>query len=111
MKPFAKPFYTSAKWRNTQKAYMKSRHYVCERCGRPAEIVHHKIWLNPTNINNPDITLNWDNLEALCRTCHQHEHFIKGATAPGLKFDENGNLVKRYPTKKADPLLKNGEST
>lgn len=94
MKEFAKAFYTSKAWRDTQKAYMQSKHYVCERCGRPAFIVHHKTYITPANINDPNITLNWDNLEALCQTCHQHEHFTSRATAEGLRFDAAGNLVK-----------------
>ena len=49
----------------------------------------------PYNITDPNITLNWDNLEALCRTCHQNEHFITGCvTAKGVGFDEDGNLIK-----------------
>lgn len=93
MKPYAREFYNSKAWRDTQRAYMKSRHYVCERCGRPAEIVHHRTYITPANINDPNITLDWSNLEALCRTCHQHEHFSGGVTAEGLRFDEAGNLT------------------
>lgn len=95
MKEYARGFYNSKAWRDTQRAYMQSQNYVCERCGRPAVIVHHKTYITPTNINDPNITLNWDNLEALCQTCHQHEHFKeKGATAEGLMFDDKGNIVK-----------------
>lgn len=94
MKEWARPFYTSTAWRKTQRAYMESKHYVCERCGRPAGIVHHKTYITPANINDPNVTLNWDNLEALCPTCHQHEHFTGRATAEGLRFDEAGNLIK-----------------
>lgn len=95
-KDYARSFYQSRKWKDTQKAYMLSKNYICERCGGVAIIVHHKTYISPTNIHDPNITLNWDNLEALCRTCHQNEHFLenKGVTAQGLKFDSNGNLVK-----------------
>lgn len=52
---------------------------LCERClahGRytPAEIVHHKIYITPDNIGEPSITLDWNNLEAVCRSCHEAEH-------------------------------------
>lgn len=95
MKDYAKGFYTSKAWRDTQKAYMLSKNYICERCGRPACIVHHKTYITPKNITDPNITLNWDNLEALCATCHQNEHFITGqVTAKGVGFDEKGNLIK-----------------
>lgn len=93
---FARGFYNSQKWRDTQKAYMLSKNYICERCGKVASIVHHKTYLNPGNINDPNITLNWDNLEALCSTCHQNEHFLTSnrVTAEGLAFDDQGNLIK-----------------
>lgn len=58
---------------------MKSVGGLCERCKVkglivPAEIVHHKIHLTAININDPSITTNFDNLEALCRKCHGEEH-------------------------------------
>lgn len=95
IKEYARDFYTSKAWRDTQRAYMLSKNYICERCGKPAVIVHHKTYITPKNINDPNITLNWDNLEALCATCHQHEHFTNNqVTAEGLVFDSSGNLVR-----------------
>ena len=95
IKEYAKSFYTSKAWRDTQKAYMLSKNYICERCGKPAVIVHHKTYITPNNINDPNITLNWNNLEALCRDCHNKEHFINTqVTADGLAFDSSGNLIK-----------------
>ena len=74
-------FYRSAAWRRLSRAFLLSRNYICERCGQPAEIAHASIALNP------------DNLEALCMTCHNAEHFGTGdAVAQGLTFDENGDL-------------------
>lgn len=40
----------------------------------PGDQVHHKKHLTPKNINDPEITLNWDNLELLCLDCHRKEH-------------------------------------
>lgn len=37
-------------------------------------ICHHKTYLTPDNINDPNIALNWANLEALCHNCHDLEH-------------------------------------
>ena len=54
MKAWAKSFYLSAAWEKTRAAYLMSQDYICERCGQPAKIVHHKRWLNRENIN--DIT-------------------------------------------------------
>lgn len=36
--------------------------------------MHHKIHLTPELINNPRITLDWNNLELLCESCHKDEH-------------------------------------
>lgn len=88
-------FYKSRAWRKTQAAFMASKNGICERCGDPARIVHHKEYITPANINDPAVTLSWDNLEALCQTCHTREHFTQDATAPGLMFDSSGNLIKR----------------
>ena len=69
---------------------MASRNYICERCGAPAAICHHRIYLTPANINDPSIALSWDNLEALCMECHNREHMTKQGNAI---FDEAGNVV------------------
>lgn len=74
MKAWAKSFYLSAAWEKTRAAYLMSQDYICERCGQPAKIVHHKRWLNRENINDISVTLCWDNLEALCQDCHNKEH-------------------------------------
>jgi 5-methylcytosine-specific restriction endonuclease McrA len=74
---------------------MASQHYTCERCGRLAVICHHKTYLTPQNWRDPNVALNWDNLEALCMDCHNQEHFKRyGVTREGLTFNERGELVK-----------------
>jgi len=76
-------FYNSAKWRQVAADYKKSVHGLCERCKKkglyvPAKIVHHKIHLNESNVNNPSVTYNFDNLEALCLGCHNAIHMSNG---------------------------------
>jgi 5-methylcytosine-specific restriction protein A len=89
-------FYHSKAWKRLSRAFLLSKNYICERCGRPAEIAHHKIYLTAENMTDPDVALNPDNLEALCLDCHNQEHFGSGgATAPGLSFDENGDLIQK----------------
>lgn len=95
MKPWARWFYKSKAWERTRAAYIAYRHGLCERCGAGGKIVHHKVYLTPDNINDPEITLSFDNLELLCATCHQHEHFETSPTAEGLVFDDFGDLVRR----------------
>lgn len=75
----ALPFYSTAAWVNCRTAYAKSRAHLCERCLakgiiKTGEIVHHIIELTPDNINDPQITVNWDNLMLVCRECHADIH-------------------------------------
>ena len=96
-KEFAKKFYKSTAWKKCRADYIKSVYGLCERCNKPGYIVHHKILLTPSNINNPDVTLNWDNLEYLCLDCHNKEHNFersKSVTRGGLRFNKNGELVE-----------------
>ena len=94
MKEFAKSFYLSGTWRKVRDSYKKRHFGICERCGRPGEIVHHKKYLTPENIGNPDISLSDDNLELLCRECHALEHMCAPAVADGLGFNADGELVE-----------------
>lgn len=79
MNRFNDPFYVSPEWIRCRKAYAKSVGGLCERCKNKGlitagEIVHHKTHLTPTNINDPEITMNWGNLMLLCRKCHAEIH-------------------------------------
>ncbi len=93
MKEYAEWFYLSKPWRKTRDAYMKSQNGLCERCRQAGEIVHHKIYLTPANIHNPNVTLNWSNLELLCRDCHNKEH--KRKQNARYSVDERGNILPR----------------
>lgn len=95
MKDYAKTFYSSKAWKECREAYKKSKGRLCERCLAkglivPAEIVHHKIYIGPENIGDPRVTLNWDNLEALCRDCHADEH---AGRVRRFKVDELGRVT------------------
>lgn len=72
-------FYRSKRWQKCREAYAASVGFVCEVCAshgiiRPGEIVHHKKHLNPDNVSDPSISLGFDNLQLLCRTCHAAAH-------------------------------------
>ena len=80
---FAKKFYSSKAWQTCRNEYAKQAHYLCEEClkhgiYRPGEIVHHKIELDPINIEQPEIALSFSNLELLCRDCHAKMHEQEG---------------------------------
>jgi 5-methylcytosine-specific restriction endonuclease McrA len=74
---------------------MRSVGGLCERCLKkglivPGEIVHHKVYISPDNINDPAITLNPDNLELLCRDCHAEEHMDRRKR---YKLDNLGRVI------------------
>lgn len=71
---FAHSFYVSQEWISCRRAYAKSKGKMCERCGEAGTQVHHKVRLTPQNITDPNVTMNWDNLELLCDECHHNEH-------------------------------------
>ena len=79
MKEYARGFYSSKAWKETRKAYGKSVGGLCERCRKkglvvPGVIVHHKNYLTPENINDPSVSLDWNNLELVCMACHNEDH-------------------------------------
>ena len=82
-KLFARKFYSSKEWQDCRNEYARRHYYLCENCLRkgiykPVVIVHHLIELDTMNINNPEITLNFNNLELLCRDCHAEVHGMTG---------------------------------
>ena len=72
-------FYNSQAWKNTAREYKRSVGGLCERCYaqgivEPGVIVHHKIYLTDQNLADTSISLDFANLELLCRQCHAEEH-------------------------------------
>lgn len=75
---------------------MQRVHHLCEECLRkgiytPGVIVHHVEELTPMNINNPEVSLSFNNLELLCRSCHGEMH-NKRDKARRYSFDEDGKI-------------------
>lgn len=94
VKAWAERFYNSEQWKDTRENFLQSKDYICERCGEPAKIAHHRKWLTKDNINDVSITLCWDNLEALCQDCHNKEHHKKDRQRQSrYRIDENGNIL------------------
>lgn len=77
-------FYASEKWINLRLMLIAERSkehgaVICEKCGRMISksvdiIGHHKIELTPENVHDYSISLNPDNVELICRKCHDKEH-------------------------------------
>jgi 5-methylcytosine-specific restriction endonuclease McrA len=79
MKPYAESFYKSKQWQDTRNAYASSVGGLCEMCKanglyNAGEIVHHIVHITPQNINDPNVTLDWNNLMLVCRECHAKIH-------------------------------------
>lgn len=69
---------------------------LCERCDKkeiknPAYFIHHKEYVTDENYMDDSVFFNIDNLESLCKKCHNEEHF---ADKEEYTFDENGDLIK-----------------
>lgn len=92
MKAWAKSFYLSQSWEQTRAAYLTAQDFICERCGEPAKIVHHKKYITRDNVNDAGITLSWDNLEALCQDCHNKEHH-KQTPKLRYRFGADGGIL------------------
>jgi hypothetical protein len=76
---FAKAFYASAAWKKCRQGYIDHRRSVdggmCEVCRENLGfIVHHLKEITPRTLNDPRITLSWDNLEYVCKPCHDKIH-------------------------------------
>lgn len=94
---FSYGFYHSMKWLLCRSAFLANKHHTCERCGGLGWIVHHKEPITPENVNDPNVTLNWDNLQVLCLDCHNAIHHGSNSCIEGLYFDEEGNLIDTPP--------------
>ena len=120
-----KRFYNSSKWQKCRRLVLERDNFVCVLCGEQvAEEVHHICKLTRDNIDNPNITLNPDNLISLCKSCHnlQHERFNKeatkrgtgkrlSATVEGLTFDSNGELVQvQSEVEDDDTIIESGDN-
>lgn len=103
-KKYAKKFYNSKSWLDCRASYISKVHGLCEHCLEndkhvPGYIVDHIVEITPSNIDDPEITLNHSNLQFLCLPCHNTKTFGKDVEVvrDGLKFDSSGNIVESKP--------------
>lgn len=96
MQEYAEKFYKSKAWVKTRAAFVSCKRGLCERClakgiYSPGVIVHHICHITPENINDPSVTMNFDNLQLLCRNCHAEVHSSK----EGSRFvlDDEGRVI------------------
>lgn len=106
-----KDFYNSKAWKQVRKNVWLKQSCLCAICGKPCYvdgispyiekqyrrtgIVHHKIFLDNSNVYDNAIALDESNLIGVCKECHELEHHVDISTRKEVMFDEFGNLVKR----------------
>ena len=85
-------FYKSDVWKLAREIKIRNMNGRCERCGGIGVEVHHIQRLNVDNVKDASISINPENLELLCRECHNKEHkrFSKEK-----EFDDEGNLIHK----------------
>ena len=94
-----KQFYKTKAWQRARHAFIQERMAVdggiCQVCGvEPGLIVHHKIWLDDVNCNDPEISLNPDNFLYECQTCHNKEKDPRKATPGRCLYGPNGEIIR-----------------
>ena len=83
-------FYKSNAWKLAREIKIRQAGGLCERCGDIGVEVHHIKRLNVENVKDVSVSINLDNLELLCKDCHNKEHkryFNK------QQFDIFGNYI------------------
>ena len=94
-----KQFYKSKALQRARKAYIDFRMAIdgglCEVCREePGLIVHHTVWLNDTNCNDPSISLNPKLFKYECQTCHNKERDPKRAVRGRCLYGPNGEVIR-----------------
>lgn len=105
---YAKGFYASRAWHDCREGYILHRQSIdgglCEECREvPGFIVHHKERITARTINNPDVTLSWNNLEYVCKACHDriHDYCDRAEKRDRVvTFDACGNPIEGSPPSK-----------
>lgn len=107
MQTWAKSFYSSKAWLCCRDAYISNRISIdgglCQVCGEQTgnigEILHHQIMLTQSNISDPNVALNHDNLLWVCKDCHDdmpnHFNSVVGKVKSKCTFDANGIPIKK----------------
>jgi 5-methylcytosine-specific restriction endonuclease McrA len=83
-------FYKSKEWQLARQIKITQANGKCERCGMIGQEVHHKNRLTVNNVMDTSVSVSLDNLELLCRDCHNKEH---GRFKKEILFDADGNFT------------------
>lgn len=75
-----KSFYNSSRWRKFRAAIISERDPICVDChkliveSKEIEVDHDPVELTPENVNDPNASLNPDNVKIRCHDCHNRRH-------------------------------------
>lgn len=94
-----KQFYKTRAWRRARDGFIAYRKAIdgglCEVCGAElGKIVHHKIWLDDDNCNDPEISLNPSNFKLECQTCHNKERDPRKTTPGRCLYGPDGEIIR-----------------
>ena len=99
-------FYNSKEWLQLSDHIRKTNFHICHDCGKPnSKEVHHIQQVTESNVMDPNITLNPDNLVLLCNDCHNRRHNrFKRTLTPAqqrtITFDDAGNVIALHDNNK-----------
>lgn len=95
-------FYKSNQWQEFREIFIDKEleekgELICERCKKHIYeksdcVLHHIVPLNESNVNDPSISVNFDNIELLHKSCHNIKH-EKGYRFYGFKSERKSTLV------------------
>lgn len=94
-----KQFYKTRAWRLARQAFIDERKAidggVCQVCGiEPGTIVHHTVWLDDVNCNDPEISLNQKLFKLECQTCHNKEVDPRKVKSNRFFYGPNGEIIR-----------------
>lgn len=95
-------FYNSKVWQDVRQTILMRDKYLCQHCKvSPASEVHHIKHLTENNVDDPNVSLNPDNLVSLCWKCHREQHKADDGKGRLMQesnpytFDSNGMLIPK----------------
>ena len=96
-------FYQTKQWKRARRDKINNTiDGLCERCKAKdltsvGTVVHHIVELNINNVADNNISCGLDNLELLCRECHERHHNRSGSDIDSAyTFDENGMIAPLF---------------
>lgn len=90
-----KQFYATRLWKDTRQQVLHDALFTCADCNSRASEVHHVTALTEANVDDWNISLNPNNLLALCTSCHsKRTNGYTGDVGEQYRFNEYGEVVK-----------------